>query len=345
MSLHYTCHYITHVFTGSKHSSGYDPQHRNPLYCHAEQEYVWELQKLASHYITHLTTLHMSLHYTCHYITHVTTLHMYLPLTTLHISLHYTCHYITHVTTLHMYLQEASTAVAMTPSIVTCYTSTQNRNVCGRYRSLPLTTLHMYLPLTTLHMYLPLTTLHMYLPLTTLHMYLPLTTLHMYLQEASTAVTMTPSIVTCYTSTQNRNVCGRYRSLPLTTLHMYLPLTTLHMYLPLTTLHMYLPLTTLHMYLPLTTLHMYLQEASTAVAMILSIVTRYTATQNRNACGSYRSLSLTTLHMSLHYTCIYLSLHYTCIYLSLHYTCIYLSLHYTCIYRKQAQQWLWPPAS
>ena len=67
MSLHYTCHYITHVFTGSKHSSGYDPQHRNPLYCHAEQECVWELQKLASHYITHVTTLHM-----------------YLPLTTLH---------------------------------------------------------------------------------------------------------------------------------------------------------------------------------------------------------------------------------------------------------------------
>ena len=50
MSLHYTCHYISHVFTGSKHSSGYDPQHRNPLYCHAEQECVWELQKLASHY-------------------------------------------------------------------------------------------------------------------------------------------------------------------------------------------------------------------------------------------------------------------------------------------------------
>ncbi|KAK3092452.1 hypothetical protein FSP39_002965 [Pinctada imbricata] len=35
---------------GGKHSSSYDPCHRNPLYCHADQECIWELEKLAQHY-------------------------------------------------------------------------------------------------------------------------------------------------------------------------------------------------------------------------------------------------------------------------------------------------------
>ena len=28
----------------------YDPYHRNPMYCHAENECIWELEGLAGHY-------------------------------------------------------------------------------------------------------------------------------------------------------------------------------------------------------------------------------------------------------------------------------------------------------
>jgi hypothetical protein len=28
----------------------YDPHHRNPMYCRAEQECIWELKKMAAHF-------------------------------------------------------------------------------------------------------------------------------------------------------------------------------------------------------------------------------------------------------------------------------------------------------
>lgn len=36
--------------SGFTKTSDYDPQHRNPLYCRADAECVWELQKLSQHF-------------------------------------------------------------------------------------------------------------------------------------------------------------------------------------------------------------------------------------------------------------------------------------------------------
>ena len=36
--------------TGQRSADTYDPSHRNPLYCLADTECVWELRKLAEHY-------------------------------------------------------------------------------------------------------------------------------------------------------------------------------------------------------------------------------------------------------------------------------------------------------
>ena len=35
---------------GESHGESYNPMNRNPQYSHAENECVWELQQLASHY-------------------------------------------------------------------------------------------------------------------------------------------------------------------------------------------------------------------------------------------------------------------------------------------------------
>ena len=41
---------LIYIFSDKSESNDYDPYHRNPQYCHAENSCVWELEKMAGHF-------------------------------------------------------------------------------------------------------------------------------------------------------------------------------------------------------------------------------------------------------------------------------------------------------